>query len=46
MADEPGQPAGKWVVFASGNEAEAKHTVKKLFHSSSQLIENQYYILQ
>jgi predicted dinucleotide-binding enzyme len=27
---EPGQPAGKRVVFVSGDEAEAKHTVKNL----------------
>jgi predicted dinucleotide-binding enzyme len=30
MADEPVQPAGKRVVFVSGEEAEAKHTVKEL----------------
>jgi predicted dinucleotide-binding enzyme len=30
MEDEPGQPAGKRVVFVSGDEAEAKHTVKGL----------------
>jgi predicted dinucleotide-binding enzyme len=30
MADEPRQPAGQRVVFVSGEEAEAKHTVKEL----------------
>jgi predicted dinucleotide-binding enzyme len=30
MADEPKQPAGKRVVFMSGDEADAKHTVKDL----------------
>jgi predicted dinucleotide-binding enzyme len=30
MADEPAQPAGKRVVFVSGDEADAKHTVKEL----------------
>jgi predicted dinucleotide-binding enzyme len=30
MADEPVQPAGRRVVFVSGDEAEAKHTVKEL----------------
>jgi predicted dinucleotide-binding enzyme len=30
MADEPEQPAGKRVVFVSGDEANAKYTVKEL----------------
>lgn len=30
MADEPKQPAGKRVVFVSGDEADAKQTVKEL----------------
>jgi predicted dinucleotide-binding enzyme len=30
MADEPGQPAGKRVVFVSGDDADAKQTVKEL----------------
>jgi len=30
MAAEPGQPAGKRVVFVSGDEAAAKHTIKEL----------------
>jgi len=30
MADEPRQPSGKRVVFVSGDDADAKHTVKEL----------------
>lgn len=30
MAAEPGQPAGKRVVFVSGDDADAKHTIKAL----------------
>lgn len=30
LAAEPGQPAGKRVVFVSGDEADAKHTIKEL----------------
>lgn len=30
MAAEPSQPAGKRVVFVSGDEADAKHTIKEL----------------